>query len=138
MSSYETVVVKTMSQIRERGHPFRTTLLKPFYADPDYIDALHEVSRPDLESGFDHLLFTFHGVPERHLRKSDPSHEHCMTTQIVVRLVIRLMLLATVINVFALLVSLLKRPTSPKINTVSPFSPVLGVTLGSNRTPTRL
>ena len=30
MSSYETVVVKTMSQIRERGHPFRTTLLKPF------------------------------------------------------------------------------------------------------------
>ena len=80
MSSYETVVVKTMSQIRERGHPFKTTLLKPFYADQDYIDALHEVSRPDLESGFDHLLFTFHGVPERHLRKSDPSHEHCMTT----------------------------------------------------------
>ena len=80
MSSYETVVVKTMSQLRDRGNPFKTTVLKPFYADPDYIDALHDVAKADLDAGFDHLLFTFHGIPERHLRKSDPSHEHCMTT----------------------------------------------------------
>jgi ferrochelatase len=80
MSSYETVVVKTMKQINEMGHPFRTSLLEPFYADADYIDALFTLAKPDLDAGFDHLLFTFHGIPERHLRKSDPSHEHCMVT----------------------------------------------------------
>jgi ferrochelatase len=80
MSSYETVVVKTMKQINEMGHPFRTSLLEPFYADADYIDALFTLAKPDLDTGFDHLLFTFHGIPERHLRKSDPSHEHCMVT----------------------------------------------------------
>lgn len=26
----------------------------------------------------DHLLFSFHGLPERHLRKADPSHGHCL------------------------------------------------------------
>jgi len=38
-------------------------------------------SKPHLDKGFDHLLFTFHGIPERHLRKSDPSHEHCMVVK---------------------------------------------------------
>ena len=26
----------------------------------------------------DHLLFSFHGIPERHLRKSDPTGGHCL------------------------------------------------------------
>lgn len=81
MSSYETVVVKTMGAIKERGSKFKTTLLPPFFADEDYIDVLVEASKPHLEKDFDHLLFTFHGIPERHLRKSDPSHEHCMVTK---------------------------------------------------------
>jgi len=81
MSSYETVVVKTMNQIRERGNKFKVALLEPFYADPDYISALVDASKPHLDKGYDHLLFTFHGIPERHLRKSDPSHEHCMVVK---------------------------------------------------------
>jgi len=80
MSSYETVVVKVMTQLREKGNPFTTSLLQPFYEDSDYIEVLHEMAKPDLDAGFDHLLFTFHGVPQRHLRKSDPSHEHCLST----------------------------------------------------------
>ena len=31
-----------------------------------------------LASGYDHLLFSFHGLPERHLRKSDPTGSHCL------------------------------------------------------------
>ena len=69
-----------MTQLRERGTPFSTSLLKPFYSDAGYINALYDVAKPDLDGGFDHLLFTFHGIPERHLRKSDPSRGHCMMT----------------------------------------------------------
>ena len=32
-------------------------------------------------SGYDHLLFSFHGLPERHLRKSDPTGRHCLAAE---------------------------------------------------------
>lgn len=80
MSSYETVVVRVMEEIGRHTPLIRTTLLQPFYSDADYIDALVESARPWLEKEHDHLLFSFHGIPERHLRKTDPSHAHCLTT----------------------------------------------------------
>ena len=55
----------------------RFTTAQPFFADPDYIEALHAVAQPDLDAGFDHLLVSFHGLPVRHLRKADSSHAHC-------------------------------------------------------------
>jgi ferrochelatase len=37
------------------------------------------VSRPYLEkSRWDKVLFSFHGVPERHVRKTDPTGTHCL------------------------------------------------------------
>jgi ferrochelatase len=50
----------------------------PFYADADYITALTASAREYLAKDFDHLLFSFHGLPERHLRKSDPTRSHCL------------------------------------------------------------
>ena len=41
---------------------------------------LAEVARPALAGDWDHLLFSFHGLPERHLRKSDPTGRHCLAT----------------------------------------------------------
>lgn len=81
MSSYETAVVHAMDAIREQAPSMKTTLLQPFYQDPGYIDALVESARPSIESGdFDKLIFSFHGIPQRHLVKGDPSHSHCLTT----------------------------------------------------------
>lgn len=81
MSSYETAVVHTMDAIRAQAPDIKTTLLQPFYQDPDYIEALVESARPSIESGdFDKLVFSFHGIPQRHLVKGDPSHNHCLTT----------------------------------------------------------
>lgn len=80
MSSYETAIVATMEEIRKIAPHLRTVTLQPFYQDTDYIDALVESAKPYLNEAFDHLLFSFHGLPERHLRKSDPSHAHCMIT----------------------------------------------------------
>jgi len=33
---------------------------------------------PHLSKPLDHLLISFHGIPERHLRKSDPTRVHCL------------------------------------------------------------
>jgi ferrochelatase len=53
--------------------------VQPPYGDaPDYIAALAASARNYLESGYDHLLFSFHGLPARHLRKSDPTGHHCL------------------------------------------------------------
>ncbi len=80
MSSYETVVVKTKQALRETAPEIRTKLLQPFYQDADYLGALETVIRPYLEKRPDLILFSFHGIPERHLRKSDPSHAHCLAS----------------------------------------------------------
>jgi ferrochelatase len=78
MSSYETVEVRVKECLREMAPHIRTHTLQPFYNDPEYIDALIDSAQPYLENGFDKLLFSFHGIPERHLRQSDPSHAHCL------------------------------------------------------------
>ena len=81
MSSYETAVVHLMDAVRKLKPELKTTLLPPFYQEPGYIDALVERARPALEDGnYDMLVFSFHGIPQRHLVKGDPSHAHCLTT----------------------------------------------------------
>lgn len=77
MSSWETVVVKVYEEARRVAPELRFTTVQPFFADTDYIEALHAVSTADLAGGFDHLLISFHGVPVRHLRKADSSRAHC-------------------------------------------------------------
>lgn len=69
MSSWETVVVRVEEVIREQAPHLRVTCVKPFFADEDYIDALYAVSAPFLAKPHDHVLFSYHGVPVRHLRK---------------------------------------------------------------------
>ncbi|HEX4085146.1 MAG TPA: ferrochelatase, partial [Chthoniobacteraceae bacterium] len=42
------------------------------------IAALAASASDHLAREYDHLLFSFHGVPERHLRKADPTGCHCL------------------------------------------------------------
>jgi len=78
MSSYETVVVKTM-QVKETFFPdMQLTTLPAFYKNPEYIKALAESIKEGLKDfDYDHILFSYHGIPERHIRKSDPTKFHC-------------------------------------------------------------
>ena len=80
MSSYETVVVRVLEEVQRLKPSMGTTLLQPFYDNPEYVDALLQSSEPYLKERFDKLIFSFHGLPERHLRNSDPSHAHCLAT----------------------------------------------------------
>jgi protoporphyrin/coproporphyrin ferrochelatase len=49
----------------------------PFYNDPSYINNLVKGAKEQLET-CDYLLFSYHGLPERHLRKADPTKKHCL------------------------------------------------------------
>ncbi|MCZ6672759.1 MAG: ferrochelatase [Verrucomicrobia bacterium] len=80
MSSYETVLVRVQEEIRIQAPPMTWTVLQPFYKDEDYISALVENSSSYITGDLDKVLFSFHGIPERHLRKADSSHAHCLTT----------------------------------------------------------
>lgn len=54
-------------------------VVPPFFDHPAFLDAWTEVARPVLaEARPDHVLFSFHGLPERHVRKSDVSGRHCL------------------------------------------------------------
>lgn len=78
MSSYETVVVKTM-EVKEESFPeLKITTLPAFYKSPEYIKVLSESIADGLKDfDYDHILFSYHGIPERHIRKSDPTRFHC-------------------------------------------------------------
>jgi len=81
MSSYETVVARVREVARAQTPNLKITTLQPFYDQPGYIEALYQSARPQLDRGFDHLLFSFHGLPVRHLRKADSSRHHCMMVE---------------------------------------------------------
>lgn len=68
-STVTTVVEQARQTIAEQQLPLQMRVLQPFYDQPDYIDALVASARPYLEQAYDHLLLSFHGLPERHLKK---------------------------------------------------------------------
>lgn len=78
MSSWETVTAKVEAERLRRAPGLKITCVQPFYADPDYIEALFAVSAPALAQPHDHVLFSFHGLPARHMRKADPTGCHCL------------------------------------------------------------
>jgi ferrochelatase len=80
MSSYETAVEHVLAEVR-RNYPSLTfQILKPFYNESKYVECLSESIRPYLETPFDHVLFSYHGLPVRHLKKSDCTGTHCYST----------------------------------------------------------
>lgn len=81
MSSYETVVVKVKEVLARLAPNLALAVLPPFYSEPSYIEALVASAADALQRSYDHLLFSFHGIPERHLRKSDPTGHHCLAVE---------------------------------------------------------
>lgn len=78
MSSYETAVEHAKEIHKKYKYPFKLDFIKPYYNNADYIHALAERMRPYLNKPYDHILFSYHGVPQRHIRKSDVTGNHCL------------------------------------------------------------
>lgn len=72
MSSYETAVEHAKEVHRTKKYPFSLHFIKPFFDNSSYINALAESIRPYLAQSYDHILFSYHGIPARHLHRDDP------------------------------------------------------------------
>jgi ferrochelatase len=81
MSSYETAVVWVQENVAKHAPHMKLTVKKPYYDSPDYIAALSAVMADSLKGDYEHLLISFHGVPERQIKKSDPTKCHCLTVR---------------------------------------------------------
>jgi ferrochelatase len=81
MSSYETAVEYAKEIHKKKGYKFKLSFVDPFYNDPQYLNALAGVIKPFLEEPYDHMLFSYHGIPKRHIRKSDVTGNHCLQSE---------------------------------------------------------
>jgi ferrochelatase len=73
------VVQKVMDELREWWSIPAVCVVPPFYDHDAFIDAQVTVGRPHLdELKPDHVVFSFHGVPEDHVLRSDRSGAHCL------------------------------------------------------------
>jgi ferrochelatase len=78
MSSYETAVEHAKEVHRKNGYSFKLSFIKPFYNEEHFIEALSESIEPYLQKDYDQILFSYHGLPQRHMTKADPTGKHCM------------------------------------------------------------
>ncbi|HET7537067.1 MAG TPA: ferrochelatase [Candidatus Didemnitutus sp.] len=77
MSSWETVVVKVHREAARLAPGMHIECVQPYFDAADYIAALVASAKPYLGKSHDHLLFSYHSIPRRHLTKADSSHAHC-------------------------------------------------------------
>jgi ferrochelatase len=78
MSSYETAIEQVRTVLKKIAPAIWLKIVPPYYDEPDYINALFASAKEFLAQDYDHLLFSFHGLPERHLRKADSTGCHCL------------------------------------------------------------
>ncbi|AKS06476.1 ferrochelatase [Pseudomonas trivialis] len=76
-STVTTVIEEAKRVVRDKKLDVQFSILQPFYDQPEYLDALAASVRSYVEQDYDHLLLSFHGLPERHLTKLDPTGQHC-------------------------------------------------------------
>jgi|TARA_B100000925_G_scaffold267059_1_gene227285 ferrochelatase len=78
MSSYETVVEKVKEEVKINFPENKIKVIEPFYDDPKYIELLSLKIKDTIKDiEYDHILFSYHGIPVSHLKISDPTNTHC-------------------------------------------------------------
>lgn len=67
--------------IDRRGDTPPLEILGAFYDEPDFSSSWAAIAGPALAAfGADHVLFSFHGLPEDQIRSSDPENDFCLST----------------------------------------------------------
>lgn len=70
-SSTSTAIARVLELAGKKWDVPRLEFVPAFYAEPSFLQAWVEVAAPALKAAnADHVLFSFHGLPERHIRKS--------------------------------------------------------------------
>ena len=78
MSSYETVEVKANDILAKKYPTIKLESYPVFYNEPNYIKAMVKNIQNHLNGvDFEHILFSYHGLPERHILLADTTKSHC-------------------------------------------------------------
>ena len=78
MSSYETVVEKVKKEVRLKFPSIKLKIIDPFYNNKSYIKLFSNKIKETLKKvKYDHILFSYHGIPVSHLKISDTTNNHC-------------------------------------------------------------
>lgn len=79
LAATESSIAEVRRALQSTSTPETVEFVPPFYADEGYLGAVTEVSRGPLEAArADHVLFSFHGLPEKHVHKTDLSGNLCL------------------------------------------------------------
>ena len=77
-STVTTVLEEARQTLQRHRLRLQLDVVAPFHDRPEYLSALGASMRPYLAQPHDHLLLSYHGLPERHIRKADPTGRHCL------------------------------------------------------------
>ena len=78
-STVTTSVEEVKRIVLKHDLKLKVKVLQPFYERNDYINALVSSARPYInDEKFEHILLSYHGLPESHLKTADPTFEHCL------------------------------------------------------------
>lgn len=81
-SSTGSAVEELYRSIGRRWNVPSVSVLPPFHAAPGFLETFATIGRRHIASFRpDHVLFSFHGLPERQILKSDDSGTHCLKTE---------------------------------------------------------
>jgi ferrochelatase len=70
---------KALRVIGERWNVVNLATISDFFDDSGFVASVAEVARPYLDSFQpDHVIFSYHGLPEKQVKKSDPTGEWCL------------------------------------------------------------
>ena len=77
-STITTSIELAKEVIKKHQLDVKLNIVAPFYQQDDYITALVESAQPHLDQPYDHLIFSYHGLPESHITRLDKSGSHCL------------------------------------------------------------
>ena len=55
------------------GKDIPLTIVPPFYNEPEFITSWGDVGKVFEADVYDHIVFSYHGLPERHIKNDDPN-----------------------------------------------------------------
>jgi protoporphyrin/coproporphyrin ferrochelatase len=80
-SSTSSTLARAYEVLAEPWDVASVRVVPAFHDHPGFLDAFAQVARPVIaEARAEHVLFSYHGLPERHMRKSDPTGRHCLAS----------------------------------------------------------
>ena len=80
LAATETSIQWSIKQAQEVSSQIKLHFIRSFYDHPTFIQAFEVNIRKAMQGfSYDHVLFSFHGLPERQIKKVNPSINECLS-----------------------------------------------------------